>query len=81
MTTNNLKFSEINRHMKTFLHPGKKHELTPTQRLIFHAPRNLIESEYHLIQQKKSNLSRSMRDTIEHRYNYLVKNGTITPAK
>lgn len=38
-------------------------------------------AEYQLIQQKKSKLSRSQRDSVVSRYNYLVKRGSIVPVE
>lgn len=50
---------------------------TSVERMINRANLNSLIGEYHLIQQKKSRLSRSQRDAVENRILYLVKMGRI----
>ena len=47
------------------------------ERIVNKTDSKSLVNEYHLIQQKKSKLSRSQRDAVENRVKYLVKKDKI----
>ncbi len=51
--------------------------LTQAERIVNKTDSKSLVNEYHLIQQKKSKLSRSQRDAVENRVKYLVKKDKI----
>ncbi len=47
------------------------------ERIVNKTDSKSLVNEYHLIQQKKSRLTRSQRDAVENRVKYLIKKGKI----
>jgi hypothetical protein len=55
----------------------RNHGLTPAEKAIAEAPIEAIVNEYNLIQQKKSKLSKHLRDVVELKVQFLIKEGKI----
>jgi hypothetical protein len=55
----------------------RNHGLTPAEKVIAEAPIEAIVNEYNLIQQKKSKLSKHLRDVVELKVQFLIKEGKI----
>lgn len=55
----------------------KNHGLNRQELVIAQAPIEAIVNEYNLIQQKKSKLSRHLRDVVELKVQFYIKEGKI----
>jgi len=55
----------------------KNHGLTRAEMAIAKAPINVIVNEYNLIQQKKSKLSRHLRDVVKLKVQFYIEEGKI----
>lgn len=55
----------------------KNNDLSATEKAIIKAPVRMLVNEYNLIKQKKSKLSRHLRNVVEMRIDFLVEKGVI----